>query len=63
VRQQTAEELNSDLTIGVDVHNTFLLRANEDIAIQGMNPLGLGFRLTAEDLNSMGIDPRHHPAI
>jgi hypothetical protein len=52
---QSAETLNADLTIGVDAQNTVSLKANRDIAIQGMNPLGLGFRLTEADLERMKI--------
>jgi hypothetical protein len=61
VHIQSAEELNADLTIGVDVQNTVSLKANRDIAIQGMNPLGLGFRLNEDDLTAMGLDPLHLP--
>jgi hypothetical protein len=61
VQDQSAEALNADLTIGVDVQNTLALRANRDIAIQGMNPLGLGFRLTEDDLATMKIAPAHLP--
>jgi hypothetical protein len=61
VRPRSAERLNADLTIGVDAQNTVSLKANRDIAIQGMNPLGLGFRLTEDDLQAMKIDPVHPP--
>jgi hypothetical protein len=61
VQPQSAERLNADLTIGVDAQNTVSLKANRDIAIQGMNPLGLGFRLTEDDLQAMKIDPVHPP--
>jgi hypothetical protein len=61
VQTQSADQLNSDLTIGIDVQNTVSLKANRDIAIQGMNPLGLGFRLTAEDLAMMRIDSTNPP--
>ena len=55
VQSQSAERLNADLTIGVDVQNTISLKANRDLAIQGMNPLGLGFRLTEDGLGAMKI--------
>jgi hypothetical protein len=61
VQPQSAERLNADLTIGVDAQNTVSLKANRDIAIQGMNPLGLGFRLTEAHLREMKIDPTHPP--
>lgn len=59
---QPAEHLNADLTVGVDAHNTVALEANEDIAIQGMNPLGLGFRLSEAQLADMHIKPSKLPA-
>jgi hypothetical protein len=61
VQTKTAEKLNSDLTVGIDVQNTVSLEANRDIAIQGMNPLGLGFRLDQDELVAMGIDPIRTP--
>jgi hypothetical protein len=61
LQQQTAENLNPDLTIGVDAQNTVALKANEDIAIQGMNPLGLGFRLSERELCAMKINPARLP--
>lgn len=57
-----ADVLNADLTVGVDVQAASELKANCDIAVQGMNPLGLGFRLTADDLAAKGIDPNSLPA-
>jgi hypothetical protein len=61
IRTQSAEHLNADLTVGVDVQNTGSLKANRDIAIQGMNPLGLGFRLDGNELKVMGIDAKKLP--
>lgn len=37
------------------------LTANEALAVQGMNPLGLGFRLDRDDLLRLGIDPQRLP--
>jgi hypothetical protein len=61
LQHETAESLNSDLTVGVDAQNTVSLKANRDIAIQGMNPLGLGFRLSAAQLAEMELDPSKLP--
>jgi hypothetical protein len=61
LQHEIAESLNSDLTVGVDAQNTVSLKANRDIAIQGMNPLGLGFRLNAAQLAEMEIDPSKLP--
>ncbi|MGH8677088.1 MAG: DNA methyltransferase, partial [Burkholderiales bacterium] len=50
LRQTLGEKVNSDLTVGPNVEDAVELRANHDLAVQGMNPLGLGFRLNAIDL-------------
>jgi len=42
--------INSDLSIGTSIEEADYLRANEGLAVQGMNPLGLGFRLSEADL-------------
>jgi hypothetical protein len=61
VGQQAADILNADLSIGVDVRGTTELAANKDLAVQGMNPLGLGFRLERSDLERLNIDPCNLP--
>lgn len=50
--------INSALNIGANTDDARELRANHGLAVQGMNPLGLGFRLQANDLERYGID-RH----
>ncbi len=44
------KRINSDLTVGTNTDDAVELQANTDLAVQGMNPLGLGFRLNADDL-------------
>ncbi|PHR20312.1 MAG: SAM-dependent methyltransferase [Sphingopyxis sp.] len=58
----SADVLNADLTVGVDVQGASDLKSNSDIAVQGMNPLGLGFRLSSNDLSDKGIDSAALPA-
>jgi hypothetical protein len=53
--------INSDLNAGTNIEDAVDLRSNADIAVQGMNPLGLGFRLSAEDLQKLKIDKDHLP--
>ena len=54
--------INSDLSCGIDVSGAKPLRANRDIAVQGMNPLGLGFRLRESDLRRLAIDQHDLPS-
>jgi hypothetical protein len=61
LQTQVAESLNSDLTIGVDAQNSAELESNSNIAIQGMNPLGLGFRLSEDELRELRIQPQALP--
>lgn len=49
----------ANLQLGADVASAISLLANERIASQGANPLGLGFRLDAHDLVRFGFDPKH----
>ena len=63
LRTFTAEKLNSDLTIGVDVDSAVPLRANMELAVQGMNPLGLGFRLDPAELHTLHIAPDAYPNV
>ncbi|MGB3524692.1 MAG: DNA methyltransferase [Flavobacteriales bacterium] len=46
--------IHSDLTTGANVANAFPLKANEELASQGVTPLGTGFRLTEEQIISAG---------
>lgn len=56
-----ADAINADLTVGLDVRASAVLAANHDLAVQGMNPLGLGFRLESEDLQRLNINPGMPP--
>ncbi len=53
--------INSDLTIGANLVETAELSANREIASQGANPLGLGFRLTPTDICRYGYTPERLP--
>ena len=55
------ERINSDLSGGIDLAKAAQLKANADLAVQGMNPLGLGFRLNANDLERLAISPTNLP--
>lgn len=48
----------ANLQLGADVSAAINLTANERIASQGANPLGLGFRLSSDDLVKFGFDPK-----
>jgi hypothetical protein len=63
LRSFPAEELNSDLTVGVNVDSAVPLAANAELAVQGMNPLGLGFRLHPEELEALHIAPENFPNV
>jgi hypothetical protein len=63
LRSFPAEKLNSDLTVGVDIDSAVSLLSNAELAVQGMNPLGLGFRLRPEDLEALDIDQDAYPEI
>ena len=56
LRNLPADKINSDLSNGVDVDSAGDLQANAGLAVQGMNPLGLGFRLRAEEIQALNID-------
>ena len=55
--KDTVGRIGANLQLGADVSAALSLKANERIASQGANPLGLGFRLTSEDLKRFGLDP------
>jgi len=61
LRSMFAERINSDLTVGPNLQATSELIANGNLAVQGMNPLGLGFRLIESDLRRMRISPSAPP--
>lgn len=53
--------IGPDLTITSVNSASKRLTANDGLAVQGMNPLGLGFRLDRDDLTRMGISPDNLP--
>lgn len=53
--------INSDLSVGASLEDADELRANERLAVQGMNPLGLGFRLSEAQLDAYGINQDQLP--
>lgn len=58
-----AVKINGDLSVGTDVDSCIALKSNSDIAIQGVVPLGLGFRLTSADLTRLGITEASWPSV
>lgn len=46
IASKNAMKINSDLSVGTDLDICKALKSNSDIAIQGVVPLGMGFRLT-----------------
>lgn len=59
----TASKINSDLSVGSDMDSCAPLRSNADIAVQGVVPLGLGFRVTKGDFSRLGIAPDCWPPV
>ena len=55
-------EIRSGLTIGANLSIAKKLQSNDNLASQGVNPLGLGFRLTRSDLVEFGYNPDVLPA-
>ncbi len=56
IQTEVGDQINSDLSTGTDVAGAIELRSNQAVAVQGMNPLGLGFRLVEHDLARLGIN-------
>lgn len=52
----------SDLSIGANTASTIELKANQRLSNQGITPLGIGFRLTEDELLEMGISVDHLPS-
>jgi hypothetical protein len=55
-------KINADLSFGADVSKAEQLKSNSELAIQGLNPLGLGFRLAPEDVIKLGFDLANLPS-
>lgn len=54
VRFRAVERIHADLKGGADVASAAPLQANAGLSFQGMNLVGKGFRLTAEDVERLG---------
>ena len=55
--------INADLTIGADMSQNCDLLANGDLTSQGMTPLGLGFRLTRDEVIELGYKSDGLPSV
>jgi len=53
----------SNLKLGADVTSAVALTSNDGLANQGVTPLGLGFRLEADELASLGLDLNELPPV
>jgi hypothetical protein len=56
-------EIHADLTVGARVGAAVPLRANDGLSFQGMNLVGKGFRLIANDLSDLGFDMDQLPEV
>lgn len=50
-----------NLSIDVDVTSAIPLKSNEGMSLQGIIPLGIGFRLTPVEVEKYGFDPEKLP--
>ena len=62
IASKNAMKINSDLSVGTDLDICKALKSNSDIAIQGVVPLGMGFRLTCADLPRLGVTGSSWPS-
>lgn len=53
--------INPDLTVGTDVTSAFALLANQSISFMGVIPSGTGFRLSREQMSTLGINADNLP--
>lgn len=60
---ETLGAIQADLNVGARVGGATALVANSGICFQGMNLVGKGFRLTAEDVRSLRYDPAKLPEV
>lgn len=56
-------KIHPDLTVGSNVSAAEKLRANQDVCFQGMNLVGKGFRITKEEVQQLGYDPKSLPDV
>jgi hypothetical protein len=59
----TVAAIHSNLSTGTDATDLSELRANSGLANQGMTPLGEGFRLTPDQLQSLGYSAEKLPSV
>jgi hypothetical protein len=62
IASKNAMKINSDLSVGTDLDICKALKSNSDIAIQGVVPLGMGFRLTCADLPRLVVTGSSWPS-
>ena len=55
--------VHADLTVGAKVAGAQRLDANAGLCFQGMNLVGKGFRVDAEEVLQLGYDPQHLPDV
>ena len=60
---RVVETLHEDLSAGANVAAAVPLRANAGLCFQGMNLVGKGFRLDANELAELGLRPTSLPAV
>jgi hypothetical protein len=63
LRESKAPTIHPDLRIGADVSRAVPLQANAGVSFQGMNLVGDGFRLTPDEVRSLGFDPEALPPV
>jgi hypothetical protein len=61
--QEKTGRILANLSVGVSVLETFYLQANKGLSTQGLIPLGDGFKLEREELESFGLAPDRLPEV
>ena len=55
--------IHENLNVGIDATSAVPLRANADMSLQGVIPLGEGFRLSPPELQKYGLDAKKLPEV
>lgn len=63
VEGRPVDEIHADLTAGADVAAARPLAANRGVCFQGMNLVGEGFRLSADEVRGLGYSTDRLPAV
>ena len=63
IAYQPVARIHADLSGGADVAGAVPLKANEGMSYQGMNLVGKGFRITLDEVRSLGFDPKRLPPV